>query len=48
MTAKRPPPELTLDLWAALAFSAKEAYYKAYFPLAGTFLDFQEVRCPSA
>ena len=37
-------PELTLDLWAALAFSAKEAYYKAHFPLAGTFLDFQEVR----
>lgn len=25
-------------------FSAKEAYYKAHFPLAGTFLDFQEVR----
>ena len=37
-------PELALAAWAALAFSAKEAYYKAHYPLAGTFLDFQEVR----
>lgn len=29
--------------WGKLAFSAKEAFYKCYYPLTKTFLDFQGV-----
>ena len=28
--------------WPLLVFSAKEAFYKCYYPLAGTFLGFQD------
>ncbi len=36
--------ELPLPAWIALMFSAKEAFYKAWFPLTGRFLEFDEVR----
>jgi 4'-phosphopantetheinyl transferase EntD len=29
--------------WASIFFSAKEAFYKCYFPLTGTFLEFHDV-----
>jgi 4'-phosphopantetheinyl transferase EntD len=35
-----PPPN---GDWAKVAFSAKEAVYKAYSPLAGAFLEFHDV-----
>jgi 4'-phosphopantetheinyl transferase EntD len=37
-------PALTLSEWVALTFSAKEAFYKAYFPLTQHFLAFDQVR----
>lgn len=36
--------ELPLAAWVALMFSAKEAFYKAWYPLTGRFLEFHEVR----
>lgn len=30
--------------WPKLAFSCKEAFYKAYYPLGGVVLDFRQVR----
>ena len=36
--------ELPLPAWMALVFSAKEAFYKAYYPLMQRFLEFDEVR----
>jgi 4'-phosphopantetheinyl transferase EntD len=35
------PPEIC---WDAVAFSAKEAVFKAWFPLTGTWLDFLDVQ----
>jgi|GEM_PF-2746953 len=31
------------ELWRTIAFSAKEAFYKAYFPLTEEFVDFPDV-----
>lgn len=36
------PPLLNSD-WGKLAFCAKEAFYKCYYPLTKTFLDFSDV-----
>jgi len=36
-------PPLKFSDWPKLTFSAKEAFYKAYRPLTGAFLDFLEV-----
>ena len=36
-------PALPSGDWAKLVFSAKEAFYKAYFPLARSFLGFRDV-----
>jgi 4'-phosphopantetheinyl transferase EntD len=42
MLAFPPPPRLDLD-WPLLAFSAKEAFYKCYYPTTRTYLDFHDV-----
>jgi 4'-phosphopantetheinyl transferase EntD len=36
-------PERNPTFWAKVVFSAKEAFFKAYFPQTQTFLDFQDV-----
>jgi 4'-phosphopantetheinyl transferase EntD len=36
-------PEATGYEWGKLAFSAKEAFYKCYFPKVRSFLDFRDV-----
>jgi 4'-phosphopantetheinyl transferase EntD len=41
--AEMPQPRLPELSWAAIAFCAKEAFYKSYFPLTNQFLEFRDV-----
>jgi len=36
-------PSLTKSDWGKLAFSAKEAFYKCYYPHTKTFIDFHDI-----
>jgi 4'-phosphopantetheinyl transferase EntD len=36
-------PDRSPPFWAKVIFSAKEAFFKAYFPQTGTFLDFRDL-----
>lgn len=36
-------PDRSPSFWAKVIFSAKEAFFKAYFPQTGTFLDFHDL-----
>ena len=42
--ALRGMPGRAPDVWPKVIFSAKEAFFKAYFPQSRTFLDFHDVK----